>query len=107
MVKTKSEVIKIIEKYSLVLKKVFEVDSIYLFESYAKGKPNKWSDIDLAVVSPDFSMINEYLAMVILSRLKREIDLSIEAIPITPDDLKNPLLGSIANTVLKEGQKII
>ena len=35
--------------------KTYRLDSAYLFGSHAKGKSNQWSDIDLAVVSPDFS----------------------------------------------------
>ena len=30
------------------------VDGVYLFGSYAKGTADEWSDIDLAVVSPEF-----------------------------------------------------
>ena len=33
----------------------FRVDSVYLFGSYARASHNKWSDIDIAVISPDFS----------------------------------------------------
>jgi len=30
------------------------IDSVYLFGSYARGNPRKWSDIDVCVISPQF-----------------------------------------------------
>lgn len=30
------------------------IENIYVFGSYAKGTPGKWSDIDVAVISPKF-----------------------------------------------------
>ena len=34
----------------------FTVDEILVFGSYAKGTANDWSDIDIAVISPDLRM---------------------------------------------------
>ena len=36
------------------LKKRFPVDCAYLFGSYANGNPKPYSDVDIAVVSPEF-----------------------------------------------------
>lgn len=38
---------------SFITKKV-NVEKVILFGSYAKGSAHEWSDIDLAVISPDF-----------------------------------------------------
>ncbi|MFH1564109.1 MAG: nucleotidyltransferase domain-containing protein [Nitrospirota bacterium] len=36
------------------------IKNAYLFGSYAKGNPNKWSDIDLLLVSDNFCGIRFY-----------------------------------------------
>jgi len=44
----------VIRKYVRKLKKEkFAFSGVYLFGSYAKGKANEWSDIDIAVVSDE------------------------------------------------------
>jgi predicted nucleotidyltransferase len=55
MVAPKDELEKIIRIFLDEIQKTYRLDSAYLFGSYAKGTSNQWSDIDLAVVSPDFS----------------------------------------------------
>ena len=46
--------IKTIEKNGI------SISAAYLFGSYAKGKANEWSDIDVALVSDNFSGIRFY-----------------------------------------------
>jgi len=106
MVKSKTKLNNIISKYIDAVNAVFSLDRVYLFGSYAKNTPHKWSDIDLAIVSKDFAHINSYEAMVILSKLKRNIEPAIEALPFTPKDIDNAQLGSIEYAVAKEGKII-
>jgi predicted nucleotidyltransferase len=47
---------KIRELYKLISDKI-KIDGIYLFGSYALGKAHKYSDIDIAILSPDFEGI--------------------------------------------------
>lgn len=80
------------------------MDSAYLFGSYARGTQDKWSDIDLAVVSPDFSedLFGERL---FLMRLACDIDERIEPKPFRPDGFEpfDPLVYEIQ----KHGVKLI
>ena len=47
-----AEVKNIVKKYASALKKAeYLFSAMYVFGSYAKGTPNKWSDIDAAIVS--------------------------------------------------------
>jgi uncharacterized protein len=41
-------------------KKSLRVDRVILFGSYAHGKPHKDSDLDIAVISPDFEKMGLY-----------------------------------------------
>jgi predicted nucleotidyltransferase len=44
---------KIIEAIT-ELKKQIPVDCAYLFGSYARGNPKSYSDVDIAIISPEF-----------------------------------------------------
>ena len=55
MAKRDDELSKIINNFLEELQKHYKIDSAFLYGSFAKGTFHKWSDIDIAVVSPDFS----------------------------------------------------
>ena len=68
------------------------------------GTPNKDSDIDVAVVSEDFKYMNEFIALKILGKLRKKVDLSIEPLAYTSEDLINPPLGTVEYAIVKEGK---
>ncbi len=51
--KNKIELENFIENIVTKITNDFEVDEIVLFGSYAKDTAHAWSDVDLAVISPD------------------------------------------------------
>lgn len=50
----KKNIIKQLKKFKSNLKKNIYINKIIFFGSRAKGKPRKYSDIDLLIVSKDF-----------------------------------------------------
>jgi predicted nucleotidyltransferase len=76
-----------------------KIDSAYLFGSFAKGTEHKWSDIDVAVISSDFSddRFEEGVRLMILSH---DIDNRIEPVPFNPETFidENPLAWEIKKT---------
>ncbi|HPI41572.1 MAG TPA: nucleotidyltransferase domain-containing protein [Pseudobdellovibrionaceae bacterium] len=106
MVRTKDEVNKIIQDYISLTSKVFKVNDVYLFGSYAYGNPKKYSDIDIAIVSPDFEYLPEDVLLKMLFKMARNVDPIIEPIPLTLEDKENPQLGSIAVDIIKKGIKV-
>lgn len=44
-----------IQQFMIAVQKRQHVEAVYLYGSYVKGTATKWSDIDLVIVSPDFS----------------------------------------------------
>lgn len=53
---TRQDIIKAVEEFVLSANESsLTIDRILLFGSYAKGYPHTYSDIDLAVFSPQFS----------------------------------------------------
>jgi predicted nucleotidyltransferase len=76
-----------------------KIDSAYLFGSFAKGTEHKWSDIDVAVISSDFSddRFEEGVRLMILSH---DIDNRIEPVPFNPETFidEDPLAWEIKKT---------
>jgi predicted nucleotidyltransferase len=72
------------------------LESAYLFGSYASNHAGQWSDIDVAVVSPDFSD-DRYDERLRLMKLSTEIDNRIEPVPFRSDDFNDtdPLVDEI------------
>ncbi|HBL52937.1 MAG TPA: hypothetical protein DDZ34_02540 [Syntrophaceae bacterium] len=72
------------------------VESAYLFGSYASNHAGRWSDIDVAVVSPDFSA-DRFDERLRLMKLSTEIDNRIEPVPFHSDAFNDtdPLVDEI------------
>jgi predicted nucleotidyltransferase len=86
---------------ALVRKNIYP-DAIILFGSYAKGKPHKHSDIDIAVVSKKFGK-NRLKELQKLNLIAFNVDARIEAIPINlfeymKEETTSPILDQIFKT---------
>jgi predicted nucleotidyltransferase len=79
----------------------------YLFGSYAKGLEKPESDIDIAVVLNNFEDFFEVQMQ--LMRLRRNIDLRIEAHPILEQDFNhnNPFASEIINSGFELKKSIV
>ena len=73
---------KLIQYYIELRRNRVQVDMIILFGSFAKGKPRKDSDIDVAVVSRNFGR-DRHRETVRLNMIALKVDSRIEAIPIS------------------------
>jgi predicted nucleotidyltransferase len=98
----KNEVINKVKQYKILLGKHFDIDSVYLFGSYAKDTNTEDSDIDVAVVvrniSDDFFSVNP-----LLWKLRRQVDDRIEPILI---DINNDRSGFL-DEIKKNGIEIV
>lgn len=94
---------EVVEKFTNELKKKIRVERVILFGSYARGTPRPWSDIDLAVVSPDFhgGTENDHL---LLAATARHVTPQIEAIPYLPEDFVDCDSRSFEADILKNGR---
>jgi predicted nucleotidyltransferase len=85
-----------IRKYIAQIKQLKRISGAYIFGSYAKGRASMWSDIDVAIISPDFShdLFDERVA---LMKLALRFDDRIEPRPFRPEDFTpdNPLVNEI------------
>lgn len=96
----KEQAYEVAKKYADFLKNSKSgIKKIYLFGSYVKGKVNKDSDIDLAIVFDSLS--NSFDMQVELMKLRRKFDTRIEPHPFRAKDfnMSNPF----ANEILTSG----
>lgn len=93
------EIESIVRKFIALLEKDKRISKIFLYGSHAKGLATKWSDIDVAVVSPDFSddLFEERVRLMILGL---GIDERIEPSPFRPEDFNenDPLVSEISQS---------
>lgn len=66
------------------------VEKAYLFGSHAKGSWIKTSDVDLVIVSRDFEGVSFLKRLDVVNRVQWRAGIRpfIEAIPLTPNELK-------------------
>ncbi|HSD64634.1 MAG TPA: nucleotidyltransferase domain-containing protein [Ignavibacteriaceae bacterium] len=103
MVKIPDKIRRIVERYiSLLKENNISVENAYLFGSYAKGNNNKWSDIDIAIVSDSFEGIR-IKDKDKIRKLTLSVSSSLEILPFNPRDFssENPLAKEIIETGIK------
>lgn len=90
---------EITNQYATLLREHIKLEKVILYGSFVKGQPHIDSDIDVAVVSPDFTgdRLEDQLK---LMRFRRQVDLRIEPIPFLPEDFipADPLAKEIMDT---------
>lgn len=85
-----AEVIEIVSEFVKALKsRGIRVERAFVYGSYAQGRPRKESDIDVAIVSPDFGK-DRYEEGKLLRQIAWRIDSRLEPVPISKESfLKN------------------
>ncbi len=102
MVKNKSELDSIINKYIDSIKNEIKINYAILFGSYAKGNPREESDIDIAIVSENFGK-DHLKELQYLSRKRKHSDTSIEALAFSLEDFKNRSKGDLLTVIYENG----
>jgi len=96
---TQENVNKIITNFIEAIKDEVAVEQVYLFGSYAKGSPEKYSDIDLAIVSKDFEGVRFFDRKRLIKYLVRT-NTDVELHPFRSEDftMDNPFVEEIIKT---------
>ncbi|MDO8511655.1 MAG: nucleotidyltransferase domain-containing protein [bacterium] len=104
-IKLNPETLRVAQQYRRALSAAgIKVENFLVFGSQAKGTAQKSSDIDIAVVSSQFS--RDYSSeRVRLMRLGDKISLAIEPHPFHPDDL-NDRWSTFAQEIKKYGIQV-
>jgi predicted nucleotidyltransferase len=97
----KSEISKIYEFVQLLKQHGVSVSKVILFGSYAKGKSNPDSDIDVAIISTQFGQ-DVAEEMMMLRKIALKVDSHIEPVPLRPDDL-NDNYSTLSQEIRRHG----
>jgi predicted nucleotidyltransferase len=103
----KKQVINKIKDYiKALIRKNIKVEKVYLFGSYAHGNAKTYSDIDVAVISPDFG--KSYLEETrLLMKIARDVDLMISPDPYSVEEFNNAKQGDFLwQEIIKKGKLI-
>lgn len=80
------------------------IDKVVVFGSMVKETQNKWSDLDICVVSPIFD-VDRIAERVLLMKIGGMVDNTIEPHPMTLEDF-NCRFNPLANEIRKYGVEV-
>jgi predicted nucleotidyltransferase len=94
---------RIIAQYLISLREHgFQIQDAILCGSYASGRANQWSDIDLALVSHEFEGIR-FVDKNKIRKITIAVSTDLEVLPFNPRDFtpSNPLVKEILDTGIR------
>jgi predicted nucleotidyltransferase len=99
----KTEVTELIKKYihALIAENI-KVERVLLFGSYAVDKAHEWSDIDIAIISPDFGK-DRFEERVSLAVIANKIDPRIEPHPIGLEEFEQEAWKTMIHEIKTNG----
>ena len=100
----KSEIEKIYEFVQLLKQQGINVSKVILFGSYARGRANPDSDIDIVIVSTQFGQ-DTAEEMMLLRKIALKVDSHIEPVPLSPEDL-NDNFSTFAQEIKRYGIEV-
>lgn len=106
MVTTATDLDKIISDFVALLSRATRVEAVVLYGSYANGSPDEWSDIDIAVVSPDFEGVPMWERQRIISRATVDRDSSLSPIGYPSSEYHNPGPHSFLREIIRTGRVV-
>lgn len=101
--KNKSLILKSINNYLAELQKNgIKITGAYLFGSYSKDNADKWSDIDLAILTDKF-IGDSFDFTLLLMKIAEKIDFNIEPHPYITNEFNkdNPFAAEIIKTGIR------
>lgn len=102
----KKEIIELARIFiAALIDKNIRLEKVILFGSYAIGNEHLWSDIDIAVVSPDFGK-NRFTERVLLTEIACKLDPRIEPYPVGKDEFENESWKTMIHEIKLNGIEI-
>lgn len=106
MVATAAELEQSIADFVRLLERELRIEAIVLYGSYVNGVPHEWSDIDVAVISPDFEGKTVPQRQTLLSRLTLARDRRIEPMGYPSSEYHNPGRHSFLGEIIRTGRVV-
>ena len=104
MVENFDEINLKVKEFIEEVQKKYRISQVYIYGSFAKGTSHRWSDIDLAIISPDFSddTLDDRMT---LMRIGASIDDRIEPYPFSPNRFNST--DPLVNEICENGIQIV
>lgn len=99
-----AELMEVVGKALQTLNKRIRIDLAILFGSYSQDEADSWSDIDLAVISPDFERMSLQEQMALITQIWHINGLWVQIHPFTPKDLAEARPTNFLGHLLRVGQ---
>ena len=106
MVATSTELDEIIKSFVDALEARIRVEAIILFGSYARDTAYEQSDIDLAVVSPDFESVPMYRRQEIIADLTFREDGRVSAVGYPSSEYNSPSPYAFLSEIVRTGKVV-
>lgn len=106
MARTTEELNDILNRTVQEARRYFPISAAYLFGSYVENRAGDWSDIDVALFSPEAKRITLKDKVERLARIQVAVDAEIELHLYSDTRLDEASPGSICDTILADGRKI-
>jgi predicted nucleotidyltransferase len=106
MVTSETELDIAIADFVEKLEKGIRVEAIVLFGSYAHGTPHEWSDIDLAVISPDFEDVPVWRRQETIATLTVKRYPGLSPIGYPSSEYRNPGRHSFLREIIRTGRVV-
>jgi predicted nucleotidyltransferase len=106
MVAADVEIGEVVQRVVDELNGSIQVSKVILFGSYANGAPRKWSDIDVAIISPDFSGVPLWRRQEILAENLREADVRLSPLGYSPEESSDPDRHSFLHEIIRTGRVV-
>ncbi|MEW6189670.1 MAG: nucleotidyltransferase domain-containing protein [Actinomycetota bacterium] len=90
MAKASTQTLNIVNTFLEEVAKEISIKRVIMFGSQVSGKANKWSDIDLAIISDDFKDMSNFERLVFLGKIAwRAKTTAIEALGFTEEEYQH------------------
>jgi len=106
VVTTASDLDKIIAEFVALVSRTVRIEAVILYGSYASGSPDEWSDIDIAVISPDFEEVPMWERQRIISRASVDRHSSLAPIGYPSSEYRNPGRHSFLREIIRTGKVV-
>ena len=105
MVEIPNEIIDKVQKFGEAIKNSLSVEKIFIFGSYANGKYNEYSDIDVCVIAKTSD--NNYESLLKIINKTKDIDARIEPVVFSIEEFVNESDFGLLKEVKKYGLEIM
>jgi uncharacterized protein len=107
MVETRRQIATLIRRYVAALEaRGIPVERVILFGSHAAGRPQEWSDIDIAVISPKFDTLSLLERYEQLGLANRTLQAPLDVVGFSLSQVANCEPGSFLAEILRTGVAI-